>query len=84
MQIVLFVSVDGGYSPWSEWSECSKSCGWGYQSRERECNTPEPSRGGRDCTVLGDSNELQPCMMVECPGRGLALLHDTSQVNSLK
>ena len=62
------VTVDGGFSPWTEWSECSKSCGWGYQSRDRECNAPEPSRGGKDCTSWGDSNELQACMIVECPG----------------
>ncbi|XP_028394319.1 uncharacterized protein LOC114518504 isoform X2 [Dendronephthya gigantea] len=62
--------VNGGFSPWSEWSECSKSCGWGYQSRERECNAPEPSRGGKDCTAFGDSNELQACMIVDCPVDG--------------
>lgn len=63
------LSVDGGYSRWTEWSECSKSCGRGYQSRDRECNSPEPSRGGKDCTDLGESSEVQDCMIVECPGK---------------
>lgn len=62
------VTVDGAFSPWTEWSECSKSCGWGYQSRERECNAPEPSHGGKDCTGFGDSSELQACMILDCPG----------------
>ena len=63
------LSVDGGYSRWTEWSECSKSCGWGYQSRDRKCNSPEPSRGGKDCTDLGESSEVQDCMIIECPGK---------------
>ena len=68
-QIFSSFAVNGGFSPWTEWSECSKSCGWGHQSRDRECNAPEPSRGGKDCTAFGDSNEIQPCMIVECPGK---------------
>lgn len=75
-------SADGGYSVWSDWSECSKSCGWGSQLRDRECNSPEPSRGGHDCTVLGDSNEVQPCMMVECPGINIRTLSISLPIHS--
>lgn len=46
-------SVDGGWSPWSDWSPCQQS---GSKDkclcRHRECNAPEPERGGVDCEGL--------------------------------
>mmetsp|Transcript_25550 Transcript_25550/g.35484 ORF Transcript_25550/g.35484 Transcript_25550/m.35484 type:complete len:602 (+) Transcript_25550:166-1971(+) len=39
------VRVDGG---WSDWSECTKSCGWDGMQK-RTCTEPPPSGGGRDC-----------------------------------
>lgn len=32
--------IDGGWSSWTEWSECSRSCGGGVITRERECSRP--------------------------------------------
>ncbi|GAB5361594.1 hypothetical protein AAMO2058_000726000 [Amorphochlora amoebiformis] len=40
------VRVDGG---WSEWSECTKSCGWDGMQK-RTCTEPSPSGGGRPCS----------------------------------
>jgi len=39
------VAIDGG---WSEWSECTKSCGWDGMQK-RTCTEPSPSGGGRPC-----------------------------------
>ena len=51
--------VDGNWSSWSSWDECSKSCGSGLRSRTRTCNSPAPSYGGRKC--LGLKNEFMEC-----------------------
>ncbi|XP_074627228.1 uncharacterized protein LOC141885237 isoform X4 [Acropora palmata] len=62
--------IDGMYSPWSQWSACSKSCGYGIQTRKRTCTSPEPQHGGRDCTDLGDPENMRPCQVIQCPIHG--------------
>ena len=32
--------IDGGWAEWSHWTECSRSCGTGVQTRRRRCNDP--------------------------------------------
>ncbi|KAL4222901.1 Hemicentin-1 [Mactra antiquata] len=56
--------VDGGYSDWSKWSTCSKTCDEGIQYRTRACNNPLPANGGAECE--GDSMESQPCTLEPC------------------
>lgn len=34
-------TVNGGWGQWSTWSYCSRTCGTGVQSAERECNNPK-------------------------------------------
>lgn len=34
-------TVNGGWGQWSTWSHCSRTCGTGVQSAERECNNPK-------------------------------------------
>lgn len=62
-------SVDGGYTEWSEWTECSVSCGDGTKSRSRSCTDPEPTFGGIDCSNLGPDKESAECL-IECPVNG--------------
>ena len=59
------LSVDGGYSVWSDWSECSATCGGGTQSRYRTCTNPAPAYGGADCS--GPASETRTCAENECP-----------------
>ena len=59
-------SVDGGYSDFGDWSECSAECGGGTQSRTRTCTNPAPANGGADC--VGDSSEIRDCNTQGCPG----------------
>ena len=58
--------VNGGYSEWSTWSGCSKSCGGGVRIRSRSCTNPRPSESGKDCTSLGEPEELEKCNDQPC------------------
>ncbi|XP_038044114.1 semaphorin-5A-like isoform X2 [Patiria miniata] len=57
--------VDGGWSCWSEWSDCSESCGEGLHQRTRTCTNPIPAHGGRECE--GPETVTEMCSVSECP-----------------
>ncbi|NWS31302.1 ATS7 metalloproteinase, partial [Polioptila caerulea] len=57
--------IDGGWSPWSSWAPCSRSCGAGVQSAERHCSHPTPKYGGRYC--LGERKRFRICNVRRCP-----------------
>ncbi|KAL9966591.1 hypothetical protein ACROYT_G024693 [Oculina patagonica] len=59
--------IDGNYTEWSEWSDCSVSCGGGKQERSRTCTNPHPKHGGQNCDDLGPANETQKCNPEPCP-----------------
>ncbi|KAM4869966.1 complement component C7 [Urocitellus parryii] len=51
--------VDGGWSCWSSWGPCVQ----GKKARNRECNNPPPSRGGKSC--VGETTESRQCQVKE-------------------
>uniref|UniRef100_A0A8C8A0A4 ADAM metallopeptidase with thrombospondin type 1 motif, 12 n=1 Tax=Oryzias sinensis TaxID=183150 RepID=A0A8C8A0A4_9TELE len=57
-------TVNGGWGQWSTWSYCSRTCGTGVQSAERECNNPKPEFGGRYCT--GERKRYRTCNTKPC------------------
>ncbi|ETE67026.1 A disintegrin and metalloproteinase with thrombospondin motifs 14, partial [Ophiophagus hannah] len=59
-------SQDGGWSSWSKFGSCSRTCGGGVRSRSRNCNRPPPAYGGRQCP--GAMYEYQVCNAEECQG----------------
>ncbi|XP_069815842.1 SCO-spondin-like [Dendropsophus ebraccatus] len=61
-------AVDGSWSSWTPWSECSASCRGGFQRRYRFCSKPPPSGDGRPCE--GPDHEEQPCSLEPCPETG--------------
>ncbi|KAL9952092.1 hypothetical protein ACROYT_G039299 [Oculina patagonica] len=57
-------AVDGGWSNFGNWSECSVTCGDGQQERSRTCTNPPPSNGGAECS--GSDKETKPCNNGPC------------------
>lgn len=68
MGYVWFSAVNGGWSPWSQWSECSSRCGKGQQKRTRVCNNPVPLNGGKTCPGL--AVHKAECTSI-CPGKSV-------------
>ena len=60
--------VDGGWSEWTDFTECSESCGGGTKTRSRSCTNPAPADGGAQCQ--GESSEEETCNTEACAGRG--------------
>ncbi|XP_042344921.1 A disintegrin and metalloproteinase with thrombospondin motifs 12 [Plectropomus leopardus] len=57
-------TVNGGWGQWSTWSHCSRTCGTGVQSADRECNSPKPEFGGKYCT--GERKRYRTCNTKPC------------------
>ena len=53
------VSVDGGWSEWTVWTDCSVLCGTGSLSRNRTCDNPVPVSNGLDCD--GEPTDTEGC-----------------------
>ena len=64
--ITIPVSVDGGFTEWTEWGMCTKTCGVGNRSRSRDCASPAPQYGGDDCD--GRNIDFETCNIHPCPG----------------
>ncbi|XP_048669940.1 semaphorin-5A isoform X1 [Marmota marmota marmota] len=62
-------TVNGAWSAWTSWSQCSRDCSRGIRNRKRVCNNPEPKYGGMPC--LGPSLEYQECNILPCPVDGV-------------
>ncbi|XP_034038901.1 A disintegrin and metalloproteinase with thrombospondin motifs 7 isoform X2 [Thalassophryne amazonica] len=65
-----FESVPGSWGSWTEWSSCSRSCGAGVQTSQRDCDNPRPKHRGRYC--LGERRRYRICNTTPC-----ALEHPT-------
>ncbi|KAL2088451.1 hypothetical protein ACEWY4_015350 [Coilia grayii] len=57
--------VNGGWESWGKWSDCSRTCGAGVQSAQRDCTNPAPQHGGRYC--LGERRRYKVCNTNPCP-----------------
>jgi len=58
--------IDGQWNPWSEWSDCSKTCGGGTRQSTRSCT--EVANGGKPC--VGDTVKTETCNDFQCPVDG--------------
>ncbi|XP_030135337.4 hemicentin-1 [Taeniopygia guttata] len=60
--------VDGNWSEWGLWEECSRSCGQGNRTRSRTCSNPPAQLGGKPCE--GSALESVMCNLRPCPVAG--------------
>uniref|UniRef100_A0A8C8RV15 Hemicentin-1 n=1 Tax=Pelusios castaneus TaxID=367368 RepID=A0A8C8RV15_9SAUR len=60
--------VDGNWSKWGSWEECSRTCGQGNKTRTRTCSNPPTQHGGRRCE--GNAVESVMCNIRPCPVEG--------------
>ena len=68
-QLVCIVVVDGNWTDWTQWTACSKSCGFGTKMRTRSCTNPAPLDCGKDCEPRGYNNkEVLTCNKFNCSG----------------
>lgn len=61
---IIFVLVNGGWSVWSIWSQCSVTCDNGTRLRQRTCTSPAPNHGGELCHGIHQMN--QTCINEAC------------------
>lgn len=59
--------MNGGWSEWSTWSSCSKTCGPSHRFRRRSCNNPAPKHNGSECD--GENVEFDDCKLPPCIDR---------------
>ncbi|XP_068570741.1 A disintegrin and metalloproteinase with thrombospondin motifs 2-like isoform X2 [Cebidichthys violaceus] len=58
------IKQDGTWGTWSEFGQCSRTCGGGVHFRTRDCDNPRPANGGRTC--MGATHQFQMCDTNEC------------------
>lgn len=58
--------LNGGWSNWNAFSECSRTCGGGVKSRSRICNNPPPDSDGLQCDPTKTSENMA-CNVQDCP-----------------
>lgn len=61
---------------WSDWTECSLSCGGGSQEKNRTCFGPY--FGGLQCE--GNETEVQSCNDQPCPGKYITYVSGTLEL----
>ena len=65
--VMLCLSVDGGWSVYGPYGSCSRSCGGGVKTHSRTCTNPEPAFGGKECQ--GPSTESTSCNTNPCKSK---------------
>ena len=73
------LTVNGGWTEWSDWSGCSATCDVGMMTRKRSCTNPAPQFGGRVC--VGADRDEQYCHdNPPCPGRNASIFNKFSML----
>ena len=63
------ILVDGNWGEWSNFTDCSVTCGFGYIMRQRFCDSPSPNHGGKDCAGGKTVEYIHGCNPTPCPSK---------------
>lgn len=67
MFLYIYCPVEGGWSEWGKWQQCSVTCGDGMRKRRRTCSEPIPQCGG---SCSGAEEETINCSTEKiCPSK---------------
>ncbi|XP_043972641.1 adhesion G protein-coupled receptor B1 isoform X2 [Gambusia affinis] len=66
--------INGGWSVWGHWGQCSSECGGGIQTRARTCQSPPEE----SFLCEGIVEEGRPCNSQSCTGKGRHLSRSQS------
>ncbi|XP_071325001.1 adhesion G protein-coupled receptor B1 [Trachinotus anak] len=66
--------INGGWSGWGQWAQCSSECGGGIQTRTRTCQSPPEE----SYLCEGVLEEGRPCNSQPCTGKGRHLSRSQS------
>ncbi|XP_030013548.1 adhesion G protein-coupled receptor B1 isoform X3 [Sphaeramia orbicularis] len=66
--------INGGWSVWGQWAQCSSDCGGGIQTRARTCQSPPEE----SYLCEGVVEEGRPCNSQPCTGKGRHLSRSQS------
>ncbi|XP_037640193.1 adhesion G protein-coupled receptor B1 isoform X5 [Sebastes umbrosus] len=66
--------LNGGWSAWGQWAQCSSECGGGIQTRTRTCQSPPED----SYLCEGVVEEGRPCNSQTCTGKGRHLSRSQS------
>ena len=77
INVMLSVTVDGGFSNWGSWGTCTVTCGGGTQVRTRSCSNPAPQYGGALCA--GATSQSQGCNTQVCISKSSIYCFDFTQ-----
>lgn len=59
-------SVDGTFTSWTAWTQCTATCNGGIQQHQRVCTYSPTAPHGKPC--IGNTSEVRDCGLNECPG----------------
>ncbi|CAC5417125.1 unnamed protein product [Mytilus coruscus] len=58
---------DGGWTIWSSYGGCSRTCGGGYKTRTRTCTNPAPNEFSKNLVCMdGNVNQIERCNTGTC------------------
>ena len=60
----VVIGNPGEWTEWGNWTDCSRSCDWGFRTRQRECVSDLEGVGEPVCadsSVMSQLCRLEPC-----------------------